>query len=507
RALRCAQSWVQYGIRFSSMGPLVERVISLLPDPEIFQPATEVLIELVASPSMKGYEETLCNKLVPVLTSGTLRDNFARAVSEEDEHGVGTMCRLLIQIGDTYTGFLVRNFVRPDVAVFIEMMIACTGFGGYFPAEQEITDLPLQFWSTLACSITEAQVPETLSTSSSIDKLHVDPVTGVPLMQPLPPADTAAVDPNRPAADRARSAAIGNTYATVELDATLWCIKAIAEEVSGAESVHVPRMFGPEFMGRLASVPPRQLTRVKRTALLTIGEYAEWLRGNHASFETIVPFVIACIRDPELSTAAVTGLHKLCDCCRHEMVQGVDLLVEVWPVEKALLVKGVSCVIQVLPPDALLPRLISVLHVIVRDTQMAMETLREDHLHARESILEQLALLKACCQGIGSTLREDEEPVIIDPSLHPPTPTPTHPPADADQQRAVSTVMWEVTERICSVWGGDEEVMQALCDFIEKTLAAGTILPIFTPNIPALVHLLVAMYRATPFACFLKAAA
>ena len=144
----------------------------------------------------------------------------------------------------------------------------------------------------------------------------------------------------------------------------------------------------------------------------------------------------------------------------------------------------------------------------------------QDPKAARQSVMDHLGYLKACCQGIEPAIDLEDEGTSS---------TGNKKREATQEQKNVANVMWEVTQDICRYWGGDEEVMQvrnippsrthdrhlrectnktltqALFAFIEKTFR--TDLPIFTPTLACLIDLLLELYSTHPFACILDAAA
>lgn len=55
-----------------------------------------------------------------------------------------------------------------------------------------------------------------------------------------------------------------------ELEATLFCLKSISEEIPADENTQIPRFFGPEVLSRL---PPDCGLRLQNTALLLLGNF------------------------------------------------------------------------------------------------------------------------------------------------------------------------------------------------------------------------------------------
>ena len=57
------------------------------------------------------------------------------------------MCRLLVGIGESFTPYLFSNFTSsPEIQEFFSMILECTNYPGYYPLEQEISPIPLNFW-------------------------------------------------------------------------------------------------------------------------------------------------------------------------------------------------------------------------------------------------------------------------------------------------------------------------------------------------------------------------
>jgi len=59
--------------------------------------------------------------------------------TDEDEESARTICKLLTTLGEEFTEYIALNFLRPDVIVYLKMMMACTAFPGYPAIDQDIT--------------------------------------------------------------------------------------------------------------------------------------------------------------------------------------------------------------------------------------------------------------------------------------------------------------------------------------------------------------------------------
>ncbi|KND02868.1 uncharacterized protein SPPG_01948 [Spizellomyces punctatus DAOM BR117] len=581
KALRCMQSWIQYGIPIGSLGPLVNKAIQLLPEPDMLDAAVDTLIELISHQSIQAYASTLSETVLSVLTSAWVRDELARAIQEQDEDVARNMCRLMTEFGEHFYSFIVKHLLRPDVHVYLDMMLGCTGFPGYFAAEQELTELPLTFWALL-----QEELDDTGVLSETSADISTDPITGRPIFRSgtVTQVDSdqigviTIVPANHDDAKVAKMGVAKNVFARLVkvvcskigvppdtiwntwaadvcdrfsvyrrdcadtllschyvlrddmlaylvplaisslddiqtgqedwqvLESTLFAIKSISDSVSSSETIYLPRLFAE--LGRIAASPPDALVRVKMTTCRLIGSYAEWLHANTAHLPPALHFLIASIQSRKVSTAAADGLLNVCDVCRNDLVDGADVLVNLWiqvgpslqPLEKSRLVKAVTNVIQCMPYALLLPRLLTVLSGIVRDITCALDTVQQDADQTKETVLNQLGYLKACCQGIQHPESDADSSTESLTGLAPPAAGSSDP-----QQQSVAAVIWDVTQRICTLFGADEHVMQSLCSFINETLR--NTLPIFTPNLPALITLITHLYAHHPHACLLNTAA
>ncbi len=54
--------------------------ISHLGVPATFETSCQVLVELLALPDLIRYEDSICENLLPVLTTGIVRDEFSKAI-------------------------------------------------------------------------------------------------------------------------------------------------------------------------------------------------------------------------------------------------------------------------------------------------------------------------------------------------------------------------------------------------------------------------------------------
>ncbi len=74
---------------------------------------------------------------------------------EGENDTTSLICRLLVAFGESFTIQIGKNIMEPAINTFLDMLLECTQYPGYLPAEQELSDLPLYFWFVLSESFQE----------------------------------------------------------------------------------------------------------------------------------------------------------------------------------------------------------------------------------------------------------------------------------------------------------------------------------------------------------------
>ncbi|KAF9359157.1 hypothetical protein BGX26_013010 [Mortierella sp. AD094] len=157
KALICFKSWVQYGVAFDVIQPILGLALNSLLDNETFDSAAEVWSEIMSSNAAAKYQNTICEGLMPCFASDWARAKHLESVQAESEDVGKSLCQLLSAFGDNFSGWIATRFLRPDIVVYLEMMMGFAGFPGYYAEDEEISDLTLNFWYVLQESLSELQ--------------------------------------------------------------------------------------------------------------------------------------------------------------------------------------------------------------------------------------------------------------------------------------------------------------------------------------------------------------
>ncbi|KAI8820459.1 armadillo-type protein [Fimicolochytrium jonesii] len=621
KALRCMLSWVQYEVPMGLVAPLVQITVQALPEPDLFETAMDVLADLMLckiDPVLKSY---LKENMLLLITTGWLHQQFLKAI-EGWLAQTSRICRLCVEFGDGLFTCNAKTMTRPETITFLNMMLQFTAYGGYFGADQEVSELPLEFWALLQEEVETIQdTYEDMSESSGVRFVEPDdldvPVnlSGVLLEgvenTGLSSGSQAKRDQHAAALEAARTVfgklveilcqkmtfppeaewtewpkdlrekfnfyrrdcsdtillaydVLGEgvlaycvpraiqQWAEVKsrvapwqvfqpLEATLYAIRSVSDSVHDDKQQWLGRIFGADYLAQITELAATTiasssksfvLTRLRITTCLLIGSYSEWLKEHPDHLRLAIRYLATCVTSPAVAKAAVDGLLTICDVCRKELVEEVDPLIELWLgagpslslIPKSRLVKAIGNVVQSLPSEALLPRLLVLIESIIKDIKTALEGGPQDADKGEEIVIQQLTCLRSICKGIQQP--DDLVSLVVSEHDAPPAQGTSDP-----HQAMVASVMWDMTQGICRSFAADAEVMkvsvenmrsgctsrelygpkptpcryQELCSFINEALRNS--LPIFTLNLRSLNDLIVRNYSEHLHACFLDTAA
>ncbi|ORZ07309.1 armadillo-type protein [Lobosporangium transversale] len=157
KALICFKSWVQYGVAFDVIQPVLGLALNSLLHDETFDAAADVWSEIMSSTAAAKHQNTVCEGLMPCFASEWARAKHLESIQAENEDISKSLCQLLSTFGDNFSDWIAARFLRSDIVVYLEMMMGFAGFPGYYAEDETISDLTLNFWYMLQESLSELQ--------------------------------------------------------------------------------------------------------------------------------------------------------------------------------------------------------------------------------------------------------------------------------------------------------------------------------------------------------------
>ncbi|CAG8458064.1 10209_t:CDS:10 [Paraglomus brasilianum] len=288
-----------------------------------------------------------------------------------------------------------------------------------------------------------------------------------------------------------------------DAESTLYCIKAISESMSNSENTYLPRLFGAEIYGRL---PSHGQTRLRNTALVLIGSYAEWLNENPDFLFPSINYIMASLNEPGLSSSAATAFKDVCELCRNHLVNVVETMVNAYlslgshvqPPQRQKIIESIADVLQNLPLEKMVqPILVLTGHIIEKSKEIISHV--QDPPVFRDSIMIQLGYLTSCARGIQA---RDEEPILVDVDKGNLRIQAVF--ASATVTSFTSTIT-DIIGSIANVWYQDQDVMESVCKFLN----AGIRDPLHLLSLPFefIIRLIQNFYSRKQHPCLMDTAA
>ncbi|KAI8890957.1 ARM repeat-containing protein [Backusella circina FSU 941] len=514
KAMKCLRSWIGYGLQLEDTYPLLQKIMQMLGDEVLFESAIEVLIDSIQSPKWARYN-TFRNDILMCITSEGMKAKFTECINDEDDEVGKLLASLFTAFGEAHVEYISQQLPNPNIECLMRMLLQLTGFNGYFPVDQEVSEIPLNFWFELQETLIDNEVlpiKETIVGENGewMQRCgHNALVIYSELVKILVRNSRFPDQPtynmwNKECKDKFaiwrrdlgdtmispyyilhnnmlsilldRANEILNQWAYIptalqDLEAVLFCLKSISEEINTTENQYICRFFGPEVLGRL---PADCDSRLKSTVLRLMGSLSEWLHSHPEFLNSIMNYIVPCLSDPVLAPSASSAFSDICDTCRQELVGELDTLMNVYAAMSKShiksnimqkVVESVADVIQVLPPENVMAPLMSLTGSILQGTSEALKS--SDVESAREAVLVQLQYLSACCRGIQSP-NDDYQSTEARMNLYD---------AYASGQLAmmyqsiegfneITFAIKESVNHIVHVWG-DEDIVKALTHFLE----------------------------------------
>ncbi|KAI1318424.1 hypothetical protein EDD11_006508 [Mortierella claussenii] len=601
----------------SIIQPILGLALNALLDDDTFDAAAEVWSEIMSSTAAAKYQDTVCEGLMPCFASDWARNKQLESIQAESEDISRRLCQLLSTFGDNFSDWIAARFLRPDIVVYLEMMMGFTGFPGYYAEDETISDLSLNFWYMLQESLSELQPEDsedeeggvmggdnadddrqvtlsTISSASSITGLNKQSLQAIKEASvhvyirltevfrkklQYPPqkewmtwardirqeftghrqeiADTlinsyhvlhdqilallidtcvVQIDDIQKASSILETNTAENSQleiGLVQLEATLYCLKALSEVVPHTEDTQMPRFFSDQIFGRL---PTTILCRARETALGLIGAYADWFKVHPQFLLPVLNFVIPALEVPQLAPYAARALKNICDTCRESLVEAIDAFMTVFanveraidPAIKGSVVFSIATVIQTLPVERSIGPLVGLLGDIFTRSNECLET-RKQRLATGNSeisatqlqtsngemeleplsalMLQQLEFLLSCCRGLQSPLEEEIRTADERIQIYQ---------ATVEERRRVLTMggmaievtrsMEQIIQGTVIAWPHELEIVERVCQIIKTMMTSSQFSPLYLP-LPLLLSVIETGFQQHAFPCWLDAAA
>ncbi|CAI5959333.1 unnamed protein product [Closterium sp. NIES-65] len=395
--------------------PLVPVALEGLQSADMFEPSVEAVCELIrfsvsGGPAALAANMQLVQLIVPRIMA--LLPRFSAALKvvqahqqgqtdaepEEDEDTMKAMARLFAEIGEAYVDLIASG--SPESMMIAEALVQVTSHPDF-----DIASTTFNFWHALGSHLTTR--PRHEENVASDAAAHAERERRLALFKPIfellvslvsfrvryPPGhenwrsdEKADFKQTRyavadvltdvlyvlggerllqllaqPLFQIAEGAARGQEYDWRALEASLYCIRAIA----GSHLLREQTIL-PQLMALLPMLPPQP--QLLYTASLTIAAYCDWIAAAPNAPSMLPPLLTlltnALGAGEDAAPAAALALKHICDASRQHLLSSIDPLLQLYnrvmvsdaalalqPEDELQIVEALSVVVSVLPPD------------------------------------------------------------------------------------------------------------------------------------------------------------
>ncbi|KAF8632069.1 hypothetical protein AX15_002067 [Amanita polypyramis BW_CC] len=493
-ALKCFQAWMNL-LPTNDLISLIPTLIALLEpaveDDSIFLASSETLQEIMSKSALSDGSgtRTLTEPLLLWLdsTGGRIVE---RSVSTGDVSPVShSLCQLLSALGDHSTSYLALNitsqtpvatqFATPSqqglvktrghlVQSFLKLLLAYTGFPGYYGMDEEESEHTLGFWylfqETLWSTDFYGEEEEVTPNRDNPEQVIMARAVYFEVVRVLrkkatfpPPGSNWSKDQvekfqvyRRDLGDTLinayyvlrddmlvyyindlaeRLSSIQDKKEWQDTEATLHCIMSIQEAMDMEKTPYLSRLFGPDILGRL---PTTGRSRIRKTMLNVIGTYSSWFATQPGQppgsagpnlLLSALNYIVSALEDPGLCLHAANSLRNLCDANRKALAPHISAFGELHAridnipdSEKNKIVQSIASIVQALPPDEEIAPVEAIVQPIVQKLGLALQSSVTLPDEARSVAILHLETLSGIARGLTrmneDALGAEEDPVI-----------------------------------------------------------------------------------------------
>ncbi|KAK2462484.1 hypothetical protein APHAL10511_005454 [Amanita phalloides] len=548
-ALKCFQAWMNL-LPTSDLIPLIPTLIARLDpsaeDDAVFLASSETLQEILSKSALSDGSgtRTLTEPLLiwlDLIGSQIVDTSVSTGEVRPISH---SLCQLLVAIGDHSTSYLAVNITSPTpvtmqfaapipvprqrssktrshlVQTFLRLMLAYTGFPGYYGVDEEESELTLGFWYLFQETLWSTDFyiseedEENGASRNSPEQVAMARAVYFEVVKVLrrkatfpPPGSNWTKDQmekfqvyRRDIGDTLinafyvlrdemfiyyineltdRLASIQDKKEWQEAEATLHCIMSIQEAMEMEKTVYISRLFEQDILGRL---PTTGRSRIRRTMLNVIGSYSSWfatrpvLPPNSAGPNLLLSaltYIVSALEDTSLCLHAANALRNLCDANRKALAPHISAFGELHAridnipdSEKNKIVQSIASIIQALPPKEEIAPVEAIVQPVVQNLTSALQSSIVLPDEARSMAVLHLETLSGISKGLTRT-NEDSFGTEDDSAAQEELEKIRKAREDLRMIK-VRDDIYGVLRNIVDVWSTDAGISHALSDFFKS---------------------------------------
>lgn len=159
-ALSCMLGWLGLGVTAADFIPLLPMLLNQITIEELTSKICEVISDALTDPSSFSLKETIFKSIEQLLLLETLVE---KAIVEENEDFVYSVCMMLSSIGETHSNIIVTTEVASQQMVALnltKLILQFSSMRGHYPVDETCSKLTLTFWYHLQDDLMEANMTD-----------------------------------------------------------------------------------------------------------------------------------------------------------------------------------------------------------------------------------------------------------------------------------------------------------------------------------------------------------
>ncbi|XP_070563307.1 importin-13-like [Ptychodera flava] len=520
QALKCFSSWVTLSIPLTDIEAMIQLLFQLIHNPDMFETCIDALVNIVCNPIAYKFPNCIL-KIVPLILQ--LSDMFAKAVQEKDMDKCQGICRLAVAVGENHSKPLLEcsSEYKQHVMELTRFILGFSALPGYFPVDENISNIPFGFWYILQDDIISADAEKFNEYRALYFPIYMN-LAEVLINKVQYPPDTEydgwtadekeefrcyrqdIADTLMYAYTLLREPLLRNLFNMLQtmvtqgsqswqmVEACLFAFRSIAEGGEYGDDLCVHNL--------MAILPQIQLSNVKlaSTAMYMLGAYAEWLADTPSSLGSVIPLLLSGLHNSELAVASTMALKDITsECIPHLQPYANDILTTAEVVFKGNSMKSrelirlmstIGYTMSSLPVSDTM----NYLQLLIGPQVEQLQALANEppSANSKSGIQMRINMLAMLCATLDYKRQDEVDENTETKKTAPPQDSPPQPVLLILQQ------VFPILQKIMIQWMSDAGIVEGVCELLKR--AQRTLLGDIAPLVPQLSEIMIQIYSVVP---------
>ncbi|KAL8812106.1 MAG: hypothetical protein Q9200_001278 [Gallowayella weberi] len=442
-------AWIDKSMQLTPLQKLIPHIAQPLWDHDLFEIAADCWTELLNTCPPFFTPENLV-QLVGFLTSQRANNLMSLLIKGDYEADAVAFSRLLLAYSDVSIQDLAKHPESPSVQILMRFLIQLLAYEGFAGVEDDICTPTVEFWQAYTEYLIDSTAENQMEPWMNDARQYVVEVVEQCWRKiRMPPQEvyaewnsdakgefkvfrTDVVDLLQSAYvllgtslfDRFTNLALEalQNHAWLHLEATLFCLNALAESISGDDVVDatLSALFGselfPSMMNDTLGIP----YSTQQTAVTIITSFTAFFERHTQYLPAMLTFLFNSVRTSALAGVAAKAIQSTCDSCRHSLVWEVSTFLQqydnllLWEdletVAKERIIGAIAAIVQAIPSEKdKLESISKLLDFVEQDVQACLELAKNDAPVGAE---EKGLCALSCLISMGKYLEEPDDKTI-----------------------------------------------------------------------------------------------